>query len=74
MAILGYWEMPEEDVPPEEYWGDDEAIGEWFEAVKQRRKNPDAVTDEKLEEVPMMSNEAAAGLRDGKSATGSRRG
>lgn len=57
MAILGYWEMPEEDVPPEEYWGDDEAIREWFEAVKQRRRDPNAASEQRMEKVPMWANQ-----------------
>ena len=37
MAVLGWWELPEEDQPPERYWGDDEALQEWFAAVKVSR-------------------------------------
>lgn len=61
---MGYWELPEDDVPPEAYWGDDEAIKEWFEAVKQRRRDPNAVEAQKMETVPQWSNndEQAAGL------------
>lgn len=57
MTILGYWEMGEKDAPPEEYYGNDEAITDWFKAVKARRENPGGSADEGLEIVPQTSNE-----------------
>jgi hypothetical protein len=63
MTVLGWWELPEEDQPPEQYWGDDDALKEWFEAVKQRRKDrANGDSSEPLEEVPQVSNEWAREL------------
>jgi hypothetical protein len=34
--VLGFLELPEDDVPPEEFWGSEERLAEWFEGVKAR--------------------------------------
>ena len=36
--MLGYLELPEDDLPPEEIWHHDERLEEWFLAVKERRE------------------------------------
>lgn len=56
MTILSYWELSEEDRPPEEYWGDDDALEEWFKAVKARHGTPGSGS-EPLEDVPQTGNE-----------------
>lgn len=38
LRVLGYQELAEEDVPPEEYWHSEDRLSEWFASVKQRRK------------------------------------
>lgn len=38
LDVLGYFELPEEDTPPEEYWHYQDRLSEWFEAVKARRE------------------------------------
>lgn len=35
--MLGYFELPEDEVPDENIWHHPERLDEWFEAVKQRR-------------------------------------
>lgn len=36
--ILGWFELPKEDQPPQLYWHSDELLSDWFAAVEQRRK------------------------------------
>lgn len=45
-TILGYYEhLTEDDVPPEEMWGNDDALAEWFEEVKIRHKSADTPSE-----------------------------
>lgn len=39
MAVLGWFELPEDEVPPERYWHSPDLLDEWFEAAKRRRSN-----------------------------------
>jgi hypothetical protein len=55
MSILSFYELPEEDRPPEEFYGDDEAMSQWFESVRARRRNGSGGSDDV--EVPMTRNE-----------------
>jgi hypothetical protein len=52
--------MPsEEEVPPQEIWGDDDALMQWFEDIKVRRANPGS----SMEKIPdMQENELASQL------------
>jgi len=51
--VLGYFEMPDEDeIPPQEMWGDDDSLMKWFEDVKVRRANP----GERMEKIPDMED------------------
>jgi hypothetical protein len=46
--------MPDEkEIPPEEMWGDDEALMRWFDDVKMRRANPDSA---RMESIPEMND------------------
>lgn len=56
MNVLGFLELPEDDVPPELIWHHETRMAEWWEAVKERRRNPDAVP---MMDVPTTSNELA---------------
>lgn len=38
---MGFFELPEEDQPPEGLYGNDKRLTEWFDGVKYRRANPD---------------------------------
>jgi len=60
MSVIGFWELREEDQPPVEYYGDDEALKEWFAAVKEKYAHNDE--DEPLEKVPQVQNEATKEL------------
>ena len=57
LTVLGFLELPEDEVPPELIWHHEDRLDEWFEAVKERRKNPDSGPP--MEEVPTTSNELA---------------
>lgn len=49
-------ELPEDELPPEEMWHHNTRLKEWFEAVKERRKNPDQQPIENFD-VPVMANQ-----------------
>jgi len=36
MVVLGFFELPAEDQPPEHYWHSRELVDEWFVSVKAR--------------------------------------
>lgn len=38
LQVLGFIELPEDEVPPEKIWHHDERMTEWFQAVKERRE------------------------------------
>jgi len=51
-------EMPDEERPPTNIWHHMERLTEWFEAVKERRKNPDMEPIGDYQgDGPMMRNE-----------------
>lgn len=54
--MLGYMELPEDELPPEEMWHHNSRLKEWFEAVKERRKNPDQQPIDSFD-VPVMENQ-----------------
>lgn len=62
--MLGWHELPEEDIPPQHLWLDDEAITEHFERVRERRTSGHSTSD--LESVPqpeLEQNELTAQYR-----------
>lgn len=66
MAVLGWMELSEEEVPPRRFWHNEERLREWFDSVQQRRE--DRASGQDYEAVPdgddgMTTNEAASGLR-----------
>ena len=66
-------ELPEDEQPPEEIWHHGERMKEWFDAVKQRRKNPDMqpINAGEDADVPTMKNELLDELMGGKKTDGS---
>ncbi len=38
--MLGYYELPEDDRPPERIWLDDTALADHFESVSERYRKP----------------------------------
>ena len=62
MTVLGFMELPEDDVPPEEIWHDAQRIEEWFEAVKSRRESGMEPVNDQADSAPMLSNEETAKL------------
>lgn len=49
MTILSYFELPDDDRPPERIWLDDEALEHHFEKVQEQRRNP---RDSGMEDIP----------------------
>jgi len=41
LAVIGYYELSEEDRPPKNIWHFSERLEEWFEAVRERWKHPE---------------------------------
>lgn len=62
--MLGYFELIEDEQPPELIWGNDAALEKWFADVKFRRANPDSHM-EPIEDAPMTQNDLVAGLLGG---------
>ncbi len=56
LMIIGFFELPEDEQPPATIWHREEALGEWFEQVDERRK-PTSGGD-RVETVPMDDNES----------------
>jgi hypothetical protein len=56
MIVIGYMELPEDELPPEEMWHHTSRLAEWFDAVKERRKNPDQQPIDSFD-VPVMANQ-----------------
>lgn len=60
MTVLGWFELPERDQPPEAIWLDPEALEEHFQRVKDRYA---AGTSSEDEHVSLSQNELTRGLR-----------
>jgi hypothetical protein len=74
--ILGFYELPDDERPPEAIWTDDEALSSHWLAVEQKREAKWGGGSETSEAVPeagtrMDQNELTAGLKD---RLGSKRG
>lgn len=54
--MLGYLELPEDEVPDESIWHHPMRLEEWFEAVKQRRERGLEPVD-RADDAPMTGNE-----------------
>jgi len=63
-VILGYAELPEAEVPDEDIWHHPERLEEWWEAVKQRRENPDMEPVPKASESDFAQNELTLQYKD----------
>ena len=61
LQVLGYFELPENEVPDEDIWHHSKRLEEWFEAIKQRRENGLQPIDE-AEDSEMTGNEFARDL------------
>jgi hypothetical protein len=57
LAVLGWMELSEDMQPPESIWLNPELLNDHFERVLSK----DGM--ERVEQVPMMENEATKGLR-----------
>ena len=61
LQVLGYFELPDDEVPDENIWHHSQRLEEWFEAIKQRRENGLQPVDE-VEDADMTGNEFARNL------------
>ena len=52
LVVLGYMELPKDEVPPEEIWGHDERLQEWFKAVEKARQSGEKMPSQDEEEIP----------------------
>ncbi len=62
--MLGFLELPSDQVPPEKYWHSSKHLKEWFESVEQKRKDRAAGFETIEDDEGMEENELAKGLRD----------
>ncbi len=62
--VLGFFELPPDQIPPSKYWHSVEHLKEWFEAVEQRRADKAAGYTPIEADEDMTENELARGLRD----------
>lgn len=62
--VLGFFELPEESVPPKKYWHSVKHLKDWFESVEQKRKDRAAGFMAVDDDEDMMENELTKGLRD----------
>jgi hypothetical protein len=60
--VLGYFELLEDEQPPQLIWGNDDALEKWFADVKLRRDNPHM---EPIQDAPMTQNALTADLLGG---------
>lgn len=65
-------ELPEGEKPPENIWHHMERLGEWFDAVRERRKNPDMEPIGDYQgDGPMMQNDYLKEVMEGGESGGS---
>lgn len=58
--MLGYFELPENEVPDENIWHHSTRLEEWFEAIKQRRETGHQPIE--ADDADMTGNELARSL------------
>lgn len=61
--VLSWYELPDDDRPPESIWLDDDAITSHFEAIDQRRKSSTRGDSVAVPQAGMDQNELTAELR-----------
>lgn len=62
--VLGFFELPTDQVPPSKFWHSQQHLQEWFDAVEQKRSDKAAGFTPIEADEDMMENELARGLRD----------
>jgi hypothetical protein len=66
MTVLGWYELPDDDRPPERIWLDDKALTAHFEAVSERYRHPGSSGGSDWETIPgqdFAQNELTAQYR-----------
>jgi hypothetical protein len=64
--VLGWFELPDDDRPPERIWLDDKALSDHFEAVSERYRSPSGGGRSDWESIPgsdFAQNELTAQFR-----------
>lgn len=61
--VLGFFDLPEDDIPPQNLWHSETHLREWFDTVEQRHKDRAQGFQPIDDEPDMMENELARGLR-----------
>lgn len=63
LTVLGFFELPDDERPPQGIWADPEAVGEFFERVAARRQarasGMEVVDDDAA--APLLTNEVTRG-------------
>lgn len=67
MTVLGFFELPEDEVPDESIWHHHARLEEWFEAIKQRRENGTQPIDDGPADGEWATNELTQELIGGTS-------
>jgi len=57
LQVLGYFELPEDEVPDESIWHHPVRLEEWFEAIKQRRESGMRPIEDTADEADWATNE-----------------
>lgn len=64
MTVLSWFELPDEDRPPERIWLDDEALNQHFGAIQERYRSGSGGEDwESIPDAEFEQNEVTAGFR-----------
>jgi hypothetical protein len=63
--VLGFFELPEDEVPDENIWGHPERLDEWFAAIKQRRESGTQPVRDEPDEGQWATNELTQELIGG---------
>lgn len=62
LQVLGFFELPDDEVPDENIWHHASRLEEWFEAIKQRRESGLQQPIDQVEDADMTGNQLARDL------------
>jgi hypothetical protein len=65
--VLGFFELPEDEVPDEAIWHHEHRLEEWFAAIKQRRESGMRPVEDEPAEAGWAKNELTEQLIGGRS-------
>lgn len=73
LAVISWFEnLPQDELPPRHIWWSEERLDEWFELVRERRKEDSSGRRKRspyddADDAPMTQNEYVAQVRSKKS-------